>query len=77
MIAKLLSTKDYSRFELCQFNRSVAKTKNLRDSMKEHGFIPAYPIHCTLKGGKLQIKAGHHRFEVAQELGLAVLLRRV
>lgn len=72
MIAKLLSTKDYSRFELCQFNRSVAKTKNLRDSMKEHGFIPAYPIHCTLKGGKLQIKAGHHRFEVAQELGLAV-----
>lgn len=72
MSAKLMSTKDYSRFELCQFNRSVAKTKYLRDSMKEHGFIPAYPIHCTLKGSKLQIKAGHHRFEVAQELGIPV-----
>lgn len=71
--AKLLSTKDYSKFELCQFNRSVVKKKNLLASMKLHGYIPAYPIHCN-KGfnGTFQIKAGHHRFECAQELGLPI-----
>jgi hypothetical protein len=69
----LQSTKDYTKFELCQFNRSVEKTKNLCESMKKHGYIPAYPIHCVkLPNGKLQIKGGHHRFEVAQELGIAV-----
>lgn len=67
----LHSTKDYSKFELCQFNRSVEKTKFLRESMKKHGFIPAYPIHCNASdNGRLAIKAGHHRFEVAQELGI-------
>lgn len=73
MIPKLQTTKDYSKFELCQFNRSVTKKKHLLASMKEHGFIPAYPIHCTRTAGKmLQIKAGHHRFECAQELGIPV-----
>ncbi len=69
---KLLSTLDYSRFDLCQFNRNVQKTRHLRDSMKRHGFIPAYPIHCEVLGSRLLIKAGHHRFEVAQDLGLPV-----
>lgn len=69
----LQSTKDYTKFELCQFNRNVEKTRHLKESMKSHGFIPAYPIHCVkLPSGRLQIKAGHHRFEVAQELGIAV-----
>lgn len=72
MNPKLMTTKDYSRFELCQFNRNVTKTKNLRESMKQYGFIPAYPIHCVAKGSRLLIKAGHHRFEVAQELGIPV-----
>jgi hypothetical protein len=67
-----MSTKDYSRFELCMFNRSVMKKKSLRDSMKDHGFIAAYPIHCEASGSRLSIKAGHHRFEVARELGIAV-----
>lgn len=69
---KLMSTQDYSRFDLCQFNRSVQKTRHLRDSMKQHGFIPAYPVHCEANGSRLLIKAGHHRFEVAQDLGLPV-----
>jgi hypothetical protein len=70
---QLQATKDYAKFELCQFNRSVEKTKHLRESMLKHGYIPAYPIHCVRSSsGKLQIKAGHHRFEVAQELGIAV-----
>lgn len=69
----LQSTKDYTKFELCQFNRNVEKTKHLKDSMKKHGYIPAYPIHCVrLPNGRFQIKAGHHRFEVAQELGIAI-----
>jgi hypothetical protein len=72
MIPKLMSTNDYARFELCPFNRSVAKTNSLRESMKQHGFIPAYPIHCEAKGSRLLIKAGHHRFEVARGLGIPV-----
>lgn len=69
----LHSTSDYAKFELCQFNRNVEKTKFLRESMKRHGFIPAYPIHCNEEsGGRLLIKAGHHRFEVAQDLGIPV-----
>lgn len=67
----LQSTQEYGRFELCQFNRNVTKTKNLERSMKRHGFIPAYPIHCDKRSnGSLLIKAGHHRFEVAQRLGI-------
>jgi hypothetical protein len=69
----LQSTKDYSRFELCQFNRNIQKTKYLKESMRKHGYIAAYPIHCEKgPGSRLRIKAGHHRFEVAQELGIAV-----
>jgi hypothetical protein len=69
----LQSTKDYSRFELCQFNRSVEKKKHLLESMRKYGYIPAYPLHCTKgDGNRLQIKGGHHRFECAQELGIAV-----
>jgi len=71
--AKLQSTSDYSKFELCQFNRDVNKTKALKESMKLHGYIAAYPIHAVKSPtGKLQIKAGHHRFEVAQQLGISV-----
>lgn len=69
----LQSTKDYSKFELCQFNRNVEKTKSLKLSMEKHGYIPAYPMHCERSSGsRLKIKAGHHRFEVAQELGIPV-----
>jgi hypothetical protein len=69
----LQSTKDYSKFVLCDFNRNVEKKKFLRESMEKHGYIPAYPMHCIVGDkGLLQIKAGHHRFEVARELGIAV-----
>jgi len=72
MTPRLMSTKDYSKFRLCQFNRSVTKTDALRDSMRHHGFIPAYPVHCVKEGDAFSVKAGHHRFEVAKELGLAI-----
>jgi len=71
---KLQVTSDYNRFELCEFNRDVKKTKHLEASMKKHGYIPSYPMHCVQNGsGKLRIKAGHHRFVVARKLGLPVV----
>jgi hypothetical protein len=72
-MATITATKNYSLFELCEFNRDVVKTKNLMALMKEQGWIDAYPMHVIRNGnGKLRIKAGHHRFEVARILGIAV-----
>lgn len=77
MASTLKSTTNYDLFEIYEINREVnEETKdfqNLVDSMREHGFIPAYPLHCVPNGyGKLQIKGGHHRFRAAQKLGIAV-----
>ncbi len=71
---QVLESKDYGKFQVSQFNRNIrASTRSLEDSMKKHGFIAAYPIHCRSgAGGKLIIKAGHHRFEVARKLGIPV-----
>jgi hypothetical protein len=65
-------TKNYEMFELTLFNRNVTKTKKLEESMKNHGYINAYPLHCIKEKGKLKIKSGHHRFTVAQMLDLPV-----
>ncbi len=73
MGASLHATKNYRLFELCAFNRDVRKLGPLRESMKQHGWIDAYPMHVVRNGdNKLKIKAGHHRFVVAQDLGIAV-----
>lgn len=72
-VPKIFTTKDYDLFEVLAFNRDVVKTADLELSMVKHGFIPAYPLHCVRNGnGKLKVKAGHHRLEVAKRLGLAV-----
>lgn len=68
---QLAVTNNSGKFELCNFNRDLDKTQRLEESMKKHGYIPAYPIHCVKNGtGKLKIKAGHHRFYVARKLGI-------
>jgi hypothetical protein len=73
MESKLLHTSNYAMFVVGSFNRDVRKTGRLMQSMKLHGFIPAYPIHCKVRDdGRLEIKAGHHRFEVAKTLGIHV-----
>jgi len=73
MSVKLQATKNYDLFETCEFNRSVLKKDELKKSMKKHGYIPAYPLHVYRNGnGKLKIKAGHHRFDTAKELGISV-----
>lgn len=70
---KIETTTNYELFERMDFNRDVTKTRKLEASMKKHGFIPAYPLHCVKEGGKLKIKGGHHRFIVASKLGLPII----
>jgi hypothetical protein len=73
MAVKIQSTTNYEMFEVCAFNRDVNKLDNIKDSMRQHGFIPAYPLHCKLGDkGKLIVKAGHHRLQSAKQLGLPV-----
>lgn len=66
-------TDNYSIFEVHTFNREVKRTKNLENSMIKHGYMPAYPLNVKKgRNGKLVIKDGHHRFEVAKKLGIPV-----
>lgn len=68
---KLLMTDDYSLFLVSPFNRDVERMGPLMASMRRHGFIAAYAIHCNIDEiGRLVIKAGHHRFEAAKALGI-------
>jgi hypothetical protein len=58
-------------FELMPFNRDVVKIAALLASMKKYGWISAYPMLVKRSGGgKLTIVDGHHRFDVAQRLGI-------
>lgn len=73
MSYKLQATRNYDLFEPAAFNRSVAKTTKLEASMRKFGYIAAYPMHVIrLPNGKLKIKDGHHRFEVARRLGIPI-----
>lgn len=73
MGAKILESNNYEKFELTPINRLVQKTKNLELSMQKYGWLDAYPAHVVRNGnGKLQIKAGHHRFDVAKKLGIPI-----
>lgn len=70
---KIIETKNYDKFELHEFNRSIHNIERLQESMKIHGWIDAYPMHVVENGsGKLKIKAGHHRFESARSLNIPV-----
>lgn len=73
MSLKITETSNYGLFELLQYNRDVKKIKGLTDSMSRYGWISAYPMNVHRNGnGKLTIKDGHHRFEVASRLGLPI-----
>ena len=65
-------SRKYDTFVLSEFNRDVSKLDELRESMKQHGFIEAYPLHCQRDGNLHRIKGGHHRFTVAKELDVGV-----
>jgi len=75
MKSSLRTTTDYSVFDRCKENRPVdlAKRVALRKSIQDHGWIPAYPMHVTRNGkGRLIVRDGQHRLELAKELGLPV-----
>lgn len=73
MAVKINETNNYRMFELLNINRNVTKTKHLLESMKKHGWINSKPMSVIHNGnGKMIIKDGHHRFEVAQRLGIPV-----
>ena len=72
-MATLQKTSDYSIFMSSDINRDIGRTKVLEASMKKHGFIEARPLHVMHTKNGLEIKDGHHRFNVAASLGLPVL----
>jgi hypothetical protein len=70
---KVMETNNYRLFELLPLNRDVVKTKVLMESMRKYGWINSKPVSVIQNGnGKLKIKDGHHRFEVAQRLGIPI-----
>ena len=72
MAAKHYESLDYDRFELHPINRSVYDVKFLERSMREVGWLDAFPMYCVTNGKKLKIKDGHNRFIAAKNIGIAV-----
>lgn len=70
----IMSSLNYDKFELLEFNRNTKTTASLELSMKKHGWISAYPMHVIKDRvtGRYKIKAGHHRFVAAKKLGIPV-----
>lgn len=75
MNSYIRSTKNYAKFERHQFNRNLKfnwHRQELEDSMKQHGWILAYPMHCIRDENKIVIKDGHQRMSAAMKLGISV-----
>lgn len=70
----LRSTNNYSLFTVNKRNRelSAAHLRKLAASMREYGWIAAFPMLVIRTAIGLEIVDGQHRFTVAQQLGLAV-----
>ena len=70
---QIMETNNYGRYELHEFNRDLEKLKDLESSMKKYGFLNAFPLLVFRNNkNKLVIVDGHHRFAVAQKLGITV-----
>lgn len=69
-------TKNYQLFTHSKDNRGIelgrTERKALEVSMKKYGFIPAFPIVCYRREGRLVLKDGQGRLATAQKLGLEV-----
>ncbi len=70
------TTTDYSLFSMMEQNRDIdmsnRKVKNLFKSMKDHGWLMAFPAMARKNGSKLILIDGQHRVAVARELGIPV-----
>lgn len=72
-MAKVQESFKYDDFELHECNRDVKKTAELEKSMRRYGWIDAFPAYVIKSpGGKMVIKAGHHRCTVARRIGLPI-----
>lgn len=75
---KLQRTKNYSQFYYTKENRDVdvlhlkPQHKHLRESMKQYGFLPSFPIMVKPNNGRFLVRDGQHRLTFAKELGLDV-----
>ncbi len=70
---ELKVTKDYTLFELHEFNRPLHDDPVLFQSMKEHGWMPSSPAQVVrTSNGKLKVVRGHHRLDIAKRLQLPV-----
>ena len=71
------ATKNYNLFDPLAYNRDLDENHviELVQSMKEGGFWPdkAIGVRRNLESGKLDVLLGHHRFEAARRLGIAVV----
>lgn len=73
--AVIRCTTDYSQFVRSADNRptDMRRHKRLVDSMRKYGFIKTLPVVCVRdQAGRLVVKDGQHRLEVAISLGLPV-----
>lgn len=71
----ITTTKNYRLFKLSSDNRplDLAKHRNLRESMRQYGFLKSFPVSCVRDSqGNLIVKDGQHRLAFAEELGLPV-----
>lgn len=70
----LRSTRDYRKFSISPRNRAISPShvSKLAISMKEYGWIPAFPMLVVRTDNGWEIIDGQHRFMVAQKLNLPV-----
>jgi len=74
---QIRKSSNYSEFHFKLGNRKIdtglKKYRELRDSMKKHGWIPSFPATIEIKDGKKYIIDGQNRFTVAKEIGIPVI----
>ncbi|MCP4571449.1 MAG: hypothetical protein GY838_03785 [bacterium] len=70
----ITGTTNYLLFSNSKHNRGIdiSKHRKLWVSMEKYGFLRCFPIVCVRKNGKLIVKDGQHRLQIAQDLGLPV-----
>lgn len=72
---KIQTTNNYGLFVRSEDNRptDLKKRRKLMESMQRYGFLKSFPVVCVRgESGRLTIKDGQHRFEIAAVLSLPV-----
>lgn len=70
---ELKCTRDYTVFEMHEFNRPLHDDPVLFQSMKDNGWMPSSPAQVVKSGnGRLKVVRGHHRLAIAKQLGIPV-----